>query len=46
MTRVITIALCLGILALLLLYMLPEINQCHADGGTVVRGLIGLECVK
>jgi hypothetical protein len=34
------------ILVLALLVLLPDINKCHAAGGTVVRGLIGLECVR
>jgi len=34
------------ILALALLALLPDINKCHAAGGTVVRGLFWLDCVR
>ena len=37
---------CLALLVLCLLIMLPSIRQCHATGGTVVRGLIRLECIS
>ena len=36
----------LVLLALCLLLLVPSIRQCHATGGTVVRGLIGLECIS
>lgn len=36
----------LGLLALCLLLLVPSIRQCHATGGTLVRGLIGLECIS
>jgi hypothetical protein len=40
------LAFLLGLLALCLLILLPSIRQCHATGGAVVRGLIGLECIS
>lgn len=39
-------AFLLALLVLCLLILLPSIRQCHATGGTVVRGLIGLECIS
>lgn len=41
-----SVAILLGLLALCLLILVPSIRQCQATGGTVVRGLIGLECIS
>jgi hypothetical protein len=27
-------------------FLFQTVAQCHADGGTTVRGLIWLECIK
>ena len=37
----------LAVLAAIFIWILYVTNaQCHADGGTTVRGLIWLECIK
>jgi len=43
-----TIALAAGlaILALVLWALFHTAAQCHAAGGTVVRGLVWLECIR
>jgi hypothetical protein len=45
-SEVITLAAGLGILALVLWALLYTAAQCHAAGGTPVRGLIWLECIR
>jgi hypothetical protein len=42
----ITLAAGFGILALVLWGLLHTAAQCHAAGGTTVRGLIWLECIR
>jgi hypothetical protein len=48
MTRfeAITLALSAVIFGLGLWATYVSVAQCHADGGTTVRGLIWLECIK
>jgi hypothetical protein len=37
----------LAVLAAIFIWILyTTTTQCHADGGTTVRGLIWLECIK
>jgi hypothetical protein len=43
--RAIALAAGLTILTIALWAMLHTAAQCHAAGGTVVRGLIWLECI-
>ena len=45
-SQAIFLAVSLGILALALWAMLHTAAQCHAWGGTVVRGPIWLECIR
>lgn len=42
----ISMALSLSILALVLWALFHTAAQCHATGGTPVRGLIWLECIR
>lgn len=42
----IALAVALGILALALWDLFLTAAQCHAAGGTSVRGLIWLECIR
>jgi hypothetical protein len=44
--QAIALALGLTILAIALWAMLHTAAQCHAAGGTVVRGLVWLECIR
>lgn len=41
-----TIGVLLLVLGFVLLLMYHDIEGCKANGGTVVRGTISLECVK
>jgi len=45
-SEAITIAAGMAILALVLWALLHTAAQCHAAGGTPVRGLIWLECIR
>lgn len=44
--KAIILALMAAIGCLALWAMFTSVAQCHADGGTTVRGLIWLECIK
>jgi hypothetical protein len=45
-SQAIALAAGLSILALALWALLHTAAQCHAAGGTTVRGLIWLECIR
>ena len=42
-TAIVVLLLVIGFVLLLIYH---DIEECKANGSTVVRGLIGLECVK
>jgi hypothetical protein len=42
----ILLALLIGIGCLTLWAVFISVAQCHADGGTTVRGLVWLECIR
>jgi hypothetical protein len=45
-SEAITVAAGLTVLALVLWALFHTAAQCHAAGGTPVRGLIWLECIR
>lgn len=45
-SQAIALGLAFGVLALALWAMFHTAAQCHAAGGTTVRGLLWLECIQ
>jgi hypothetical protein len=44
--QAILLALMTGIGCLVLWFLFQTVSQCNAIGGTTVRGLLWLECIK